>query len=189
MLHGTNVHACCTCRHAAPPTHLWLRPLPTPLAASALLSLPSATSNWDAATADVNGAAWQAGSNPCGSGGSGAWKGVTCGGGGAAADAVTQLQLPRLGLQGTLPGQLAQLPSLALLDLSGNAFEGSIPEAWLQPEGFPSLTTALLGGNKLGGACRCWGVCVVANCVSCRCCGCFCGGISRCKLRSGCIDH
>jgi hypothetical protein len=65
---------------------------------------------------------------------------------------VTQLQLPRLGLQGTLPGQLAQLPSLALLDLSGNAFEGGIPEAWLQRDSFPSLTTALLGGNKLGGA-------------------------------------
>lgn len=76
---------------------------------------------------------------------------MTCGGG-AAADAVTQLQLPRLGLQGTLPAELAQLPSLALLDLSGNAFEGGVPEAWLRPEGFPSLATALLGSNKLGGA-------------------------------------
>lgn len=65
---------------------------------------------------------------------------------------MTQLQLPRLGLEGTLPGQLAQLPSLALLDLSGNAYEGGIPEAWLQPAGFPSLATALLAGNRLGGA-------------------------------------
>lgn len=120
--------------------------------AAALLSLPSATSNWDAATAALNGSAWQAGSDPCGGGGSSAWKGVTCGGSGAAADAVTQLQLPRLGLEGTLPGQLAQLPSLALLDLSGNAYEGGIPEAWLQPAGFPSLATALLAGNRLGGA-------------------------------------
>lgn len=64
---------------------------------------------------------------------------------------VTELALGGLGLAGTLPGQLAALGSLALLDLGGNAFQGSLPPGWLEDGGFPSLVSADLGGNKLQG--------------------------------------
>lgn len=111
-------------------------------AATALLSLRDATTNWDAAIAALGGAAWAAGSEPCGSGGGAPpWKGITCSNG-----AITQLALPNLGLAGTLPPQLAALRSLVQLDLSGNAFEGSIPSAWLAAAAFPSLADADLGG-------------------------------------------
>lgn len=74
-------------------------------------------------------------------GGAPPWKGITCSNG-----AITQLALPNLGLAGTLPPQLAALRSLVQLDLSGNAFEGSIPSAWLAAAAFPSLADADLGG-------------------------------------------
>lgn len=87
------------------------------------------------------GAAWQQGTDPCDG-----WKGVSCSGG-----AVTQVALPGLGLAGTLPAALASLASLQRLDLSGNAWRGGIPPAWLAPAGLPALDSALLGGNQLGG--------------------------------------
>lgn len=113
--------------------------------AAALLSLPAAVPNWDAATAALAGADWQQGSQPCGGGGAAAWKGATCTGG-----AVTSLALPGLGLTGTLPPALAGLASLQSLDLSGNAFSGGIPQAWLEPAGFSQLASALLNANQLG---------------------------------------
>lgn len=126
----------------SPPT-----PGPHATAATALLSLRNATANWDAATAALNGSAWEAGTAPCGGGGVPPWKGVVCSTGGV----VTQLALANLSLAGSLPAQLANLPSLLLLDLSGNAYEGGIPAAWLAPGAFPSLADADLGRNKLAG--------------------------------------
>lgn len=114
--------------------------------ADALLSLPAAVGNWDTATAALPGSAWQ-GSQPCGGGGTAAWKGVNCTDG-----QVTELALPGLGLAGTLPDALAGLAFLRRLDLSGNTFTGGIPTAWVQPTGFPRLAAALLNGNQLGGA-------------------------------------
>ena len=134
-----------------------LPPLPLPLcllparplcAVTALASLRDAATNWDSQTAGVPGEAW-VGNNPCGAtdGSQPAWKGVTCGPGGQ----VTRLVLSELGLAGTLPGGLAAMRSLTLLDLSDNAFEGGLPPAWLAPEGFASLATADLSRNRLEG--------------------------------------
>lgn len=66
---------------------------------------------------------------------------------------VTALDLSGLGLEGTLPPQLAGLAALESLNLSGNAFSGPIPPAWLSPDALPSLATADLSSNQLSGAC------------------------------------
>lgn len=117
--------------------------------AQALLSLPAACDNWDVATAALPGGAWQAGTDPCGAadGSTDAWKGVNC----SAAGGVTELSLSGLELACTLPDQLAELGSLELLDLSGNALAGSLPPTWLLPSSFGSLASADLGGNRLQG--------------------------------------
>lgn len=134
-----------------PPSSAHLLPAFVP-AATPLLSLrTAASSNWGAATQALNGSAWE-GLSPCGGDGAGGappWKGVTCNNQGQ----VTELALPGLGLQGTLPYALAALPSLQRLDLSANAFAGSIPASWLATYGFPNLTHIDLGSNKLTGAC------------------------------------
>lgn len=117
-------------------------------AATALLTLPSAVSNWDAATGGLAGAAWQPGTRPCGDGGTQApWRGVTC----STASQVTTLTLTGLGLEGTLPGGLAGLASLQTLDLSLNAFKGGPPLLWTADGSFPALQSANLGGNLLAG--------------------------------------
>ena len=120
-------------------------------AAVALLSLPAAVPNWAAATSAVPGAAWQGGTEPCGGppGGAGAtpWKGLTCNPQGQ----VIELVLSELGMAGMLPAELAALPDLGQLDLSGNAFRGGVPPAWLQAEAFPSLASANLARNRLAG--------------------------------------
>lgn len=67
---------------------------------------------------------------------------------------VVSLSLAGLGLQGPLPPALAQLGTLRLLNLSGNAFTGSLPAAWLAPDAFANLTSADLHSNRLGGG---WG--------------------------------
>lgn len=85
----------------------------SPSISEVLLSLPAAVTNWDVATAAVPGAPWVNGTAPCGGngttgGGGTAWKGLTC----DTTPAPTRLELPGLGLQGTLPGELATLPYL-----------------------------------------------------------------------------
>lgn len=114
--------------------------------ADALLQLPAAISNWDAATAAVPGAPWVNGTNPCGGGGAAAWKGVSCRG-----DNVTALDLPGLGLQGTLPQGLEDLLLLQRLNLSSNAFTGPVPPSWLEPPTLPTLDVCDLSNNRLTG--------------------------------------
>ena len=153
---------CCPCRRRCPPCALAARrpfcfalpagnPPPTRfplcvhvliLAATALLSLPAATTNWAAATAGLPGAPWQSGTAPCGPP---AWAGVTC----STDQQVTAVDLSGLGLVGTLPPALLQgLPGLQTLNLSGNAFNGSLPAQWASS----ALQTADLSGNSLTGA-------------------------------------
>ncbi len=63
-------------------------------------------------------AGWFSAANVC------QWRGVTCGGG-----HVTGLRLPGNGLVGALPPDIADLPQLQTLDLSGNAaLRGPLPE-------------------------------------------------------------
>ena len=64
----------------ATPNASAFRPLVPPCAAAnLLLSLPEACAeNWAAATADLVGAPWLAGSPPCGGAGAQPWLGVTC---------------------------------------------------------------------------------------------------------------
>lgn len=118
------------------------------VATAALWSLR--TSNFDEATASLLGAPWQEGGSPCGDAAAGLqpWRGVTC----SPEGLITRLELPNLGLEGTLPAQLAELSHLLLLNLSGNAFGGGIPSDWLGPRGLPSLATADLSNNQLEGA-------------------------------------
>ncbi|KAL4458769.1 hypothetical protein ABPG75_013634 [Micractinium tetrahymenae] len=119
-----------------------------PDAATALLALRDATTNWAAATNGLGGQAWQDGGSPCSGGGQAAsWFGLTCDAGGQ----VTAVNLSALGLEGTLPAALSGLPALATLDLSRNKFRGALPAAWLQEGAFPQLAVARLGDNLLGG--------------------------------------
>lgn len=154
---GAQFHRCCWHTSTGEPKQrttveasraLWASP-PVHCAAAALLALRNATSNWVAATSGLGGAAWQIGGNPCGAGlgGQPAWPGVTCN----TAGQVTALNLTGLGLEGTLPEELAGLPALAALDLSGNKFRGTLPAAWLQEGALPQLAVARLGDNLLGG--------------------------------------
>jgi hypothetical protein len=99
------------------------------------------------ATVGQPGAEWRDGTPPCGGGGAPAWQGVTC----DAEGRVTELSLPGLNLSGVLPPGLAALRHLQLLNLSGNAFAGTLPAAWLEPAGFPALASADLSGNLLAG--------------------------------------
>lgn len=85
------------------------------------------------------------------------WFGVACGitvphGGSVLIDdilelntTVVALNLPFLGLQGTLPGSMGQLSYLNVLNLEGNALHGA-----LSPElnSYARLTTAVLNGSK-----------------------------------------
>ncbi len=123
---------------------------PEQIQTDALLSLPAACSNWDTATAGLPGAAWQNGTQPCGSGAATElrWKGLACNNEGN----VTEIQLDGLGLAGPLPPALAQLSFLQKLNLSGNAFTGSLPAEWLSPATFVSLRTADLRSNRIAGA-------------------------------------
>jgi Leucine-rich repeat (LRR) protein len=134
------------------------RPLPQQLppthtrAASALLTLPAAATNWSAATAALPGAPWRVGTQPCGnSTGAQPWRGITC----DAAGQVTALELASLGLGGTLPPNLlAALPALRRLDLSGNRFSSSLPPGWASA----TLGSLQLGSNRLsGGLPASWG--------------------------------
>lgn len=115
----------CHIKSASAPTLAGLSP--EEVQTNALLSLPAACSNWDAATAGLPGAAWQNDTQPCGSGGANGteqqWKGLVCNNEGN----VTEVQLAGLGLAGTLPPGLADLNVLETLNLSGNAFEGPLP--------------------------------------------------------------
>ena len=151
--HGVGASCCrngCCCENQ-PTQHTPFPPRLVP-AADALLSLPQAVTNWGAATAGVNGSFWLPGTDPCGQSesesapGYPAWQGITCNDG-----QVTQLALPGLGLSGSLPSNFSSLNSLTRLDLSGNAFHGPIPDAWLQPLSLTALAVANLGSNLLGG--------------------------------------
>lgn len=139
--------------HRAPPAS----PAPADAAVAALLSLPAAVSNWGGATAAVPGAAWVAGSEPCGTTPAGAdpdvpplpadrWKGVRCDAG-----SVVEVSLPGLGLSGTLPAGLSDQPTLLILNLSSNSFRGSLPPEWMTPGGTLRLSVADLSSNLLTG--------------------------------------
>lgn len=111
-----------------------------------LLSLRNAIASWGEATAQMSGAPWVAGTDPCNAttgNSSSTWKGVTCAGG-----QVVGLDLSGLGLLGTLP-TLSGLSSLRQLDLSGNLLYGSLPPGWADE--LPSLASLRLQGNNLSG--------------------------------------
>ncbi|KAL4426099.1 hypothetical protein ABPG77_002685 [Micractinium sp. CCAP 211/92] len=113
---------------------------------AALLSLRDACSNWEQATEALPGAPWAAGTQPCGSAPDSAWRGIQCSNG-----TVVAVQLTGLGLAGTLPSNLAGLADLQALNLSGNAFRGSIPVSWMRTDTFPALLDADLSSNRLSG--------------------------------------
>ncbi|WOL13599.1 protein STRUBBELIG-RECEPTOR FAMILY 8-like [Canna indica] len=77
------------------------------------------------------------GGDPCGH----AWKGITCSG-----SVITVIQLPGLGLNGSMGYLLSDLLSLKTLDLSNNYIHESIP--YQLP---PNLTYLNLAGNHLSG--------------------------------------
>ncbi|KAL4452433.1 hypothetical protein ABPG75_008095 [Micractinium tetrahymenae] len=114
--------------------------------AAALQALRDSLRNFESVTASLPGAAWADGSSPCSADGA-AWRGVTCG----LAHRVTALDLSGLGLEGSLPPQLAALPALERLNLSGNALGSSLPRSWLQRGAFPALRSADLSHNQLEG--------------------------------------
>lgn len=128
----------------APPTDPASRSTPSP-AASALQALRASVHNFDAATAALPGLAWTDGSSPCSAGGT--WRGVTCG----PKQRVTALDLSGVGLEGSLPPQLAALHTLERLNLSGNALSGGLPKTWLQRGAFSALRSADLSRNQLEG--------------------------------------
>ncbi|WVZ77548.1 hypothetical protein U9M48_025405 [Paspalum notatum var. saurae] len=122
------------------------------LAASLLLALAAAPARADTDSADAAAlgnlytswnspsqlAGWSAGGgDPCGAG----WQGVTCSGAG-----VTEIELPGIGLNGSLGYELSNLFSLKTLDLSSNNLHGSIP--YQLP---PNLTYLNLGSNNFSG--------------------------------------
>ncbi len=75
----------------------------------------------------------------------GSWHGVASEGG-----RVVGLSLPDNGLAGPLPGELANLTELSVLDVSGNDLAGPMPEAIA---GLQRLTELRVGGNmRLEGA-------------------------------------
>ncbi len=113
---------------------------------AALLSLRDACPNWEQATEALPGAPWAAGTQPCGSAPDSAWRGIQCSNG-----TVVAVQLTGLGLAGTLPSNLAGLADLQALNLSGNAFRGSIPVSWMRTDTFPALLDADLSSNRLSG--------------------------------------
>ncbi|KAI3823853.1 hypothetical protein L1987_05298 [Smallanthus sonchifolius] len=75
--------------------------------------------------------------DPCGE----SWKGVTCEG-----SAVVSIQLPDLGIDGTLGYMLSGLTSLKTLDLSGNNIHDAFP--YQLP---PNLTSLKLANNNISG--------------------------------------
>ncbi|KAL4563005.1 hypothetical protein LXL04_027036 [Taraxacum kok-saghyz] len=77
------------------------------------------------------------GGDPCGE----SWKGVTCEG-----SSVISIQLPGLGLDGTLGYMLSGFTSLKTLDVSGNNIHDALP--YQLP---PNLTTLNLANNNLTG--------------------------------------
>lgn len=77
------------------------------------------------------------GSDPCGE----SWKGITCSG-----SSVTSIQIPGLGLNGTLGYTLSDLLSLKTLDLSNNNIHETIP--YQLP---PNVTFLNLAKNNLTG--------------------------------------
>ncbi|KAL4425219.1 hypothetical protein ABPG75_009235 [Micractinium tetrahymenae] len=118
--------------------------------ADLLLALPAACSeNWENATAGLAGAAWAAGTPPCGGNAAEPWKGVVC----SDAGAVTELHLGGTKIRCTgLPGELARLPNLQWLDMKCNALVGAIPAAWRAAGAFPSLQVLNLFDNLLTGS-------------------------------------
>ncbi|CAN4083735.1 unnamed protein product [Withania somnifera] len=92
----------------------------------ASLNSPSQLSNWKAN-----------GGDPCGE----SWKGITC-----QASSVVSIQIPDLGLDGTLGYMLNGLTSLKNLDMSGNNIHDSIP--YQLP---PNLTSLNLANNNISG--------------------------------------
>ncbi|XP_076881573.1 protein STRUBBELIG-RECEPTOR FAMILY 8-like [Bidens hawaiensis] len=75
--------------------------------------------------------------NPCGE----SWRGVTCEG-----SAVVSIELPDLGIEGTLGYMLSGLTSLKTLDLSGNNIHDAFP--YQLP---PNLTSLKLANNNITG--------------------------------------
>ena len=68
-------------------------------------------------------------------------------------------------ISGPLPEALAGSGTLRLLDLSGNALAGSLPQQW-----GGSLELLSLAGNQLTGACERAGVVGRGRCAALRCC-------------------
>ncbi|XP_031390698.1 probable LRR receptor-like serine/threonine-protein kinase At3g47570 [Punica granatum] len=73
------------------------------------------------------------------------WAGVSCSGSGSR---VRSLNLPSLGLSGTIPSSLSNLTSLENLNLFNNSFYGEIP---LNLGNLSSLRTIILAGNSVNG--------------------------------------
>jgi flagellar basal body-associated protein FliL len=82
------------------------------------------------------------------------WSGVTCDGvlGATTTGRVTGLQLPKLGVTGRLPADVALLTDLTNLNLTYNFLSGPIPSSWgTSSHSLTSLTALDLGGNDLTG--------------------------------------
>jgi Leucine rich repeat/Leucine Rich Repeat len=83
------------------------------------------------------------------------WLGVTCddnGVLGATTGRVTGLQLPKVGVTGRLPADVALLTDLTNLNLTYNDLTGPIPSSWgTSSHSLTSLTALDLGGNNLTG--------------------------------------
>ncbi|GIL98149.1 hypothetical protein Vretimale_3559, partial [Volvox reticuliferus] len=89
-------------------------------------------------------ATWVAGTDPCGT--AEPWNGVICDG---ATGGVVGLDLRDMGLQGSLPAQLALLESsLKQLRLDGNSLTGTLPESWAL---LGRLNVLSVSRNNIGG--------------------------------------
>jgi hypothetical protein len=118
---------------------------PPPAEGAILMTLRQSSSNWDevAASRGIVGWNWPA-TEPCEG-----WSGVACVGAGAdGALAVTRVELPGLGLRGSLPPELTRLPALEVLNLRGSSFGGVLPAQWSSP----TLQLLDVSGNELESA-------------------------------------
>uniref|UniRef100_A0A383VU45 Uncharacterized protein n=1 Tax=Tetradesmus obliquus TaxID=3088 RepID=A0A383VU45_TETOB len=101
-------------------------------------------------------ATWNASTNPCGSGTTQPWEGISCGKSGRNVEGI---ELPggfkgssclACRLQGKLPDSWSQLSRLISIELPGNNLDGTLPSSWNQ---LTKLVKVVVSGNQglLGG--------------------------------------
>lgn len=108
-----------------------------------LMDIPARVTNWDRATSspfiDFYGWNWPE-TAPCGA--DRTWSGVLCRNG-----AVIAVNLAGLGMEGMLSVDVMKVPTLEVLDLSGNKFGGTMPPQWSSK----TLKRLILSNNQLKG--------------------------------------